>query len=278
MAYKLTHNATHQQVDTATYFALTPVFALDEAVRALAPRGGRRGTVARLKHHLATGRLKHLERGLYAVVPLGTPAAAHRPDPFLAAAAARPDAVFTHHAALELLGRAHSLWNEVTVCTSARRRPLVLEGAVVRFLAVPPAMEEGSGRQLGTRRVLRSGQILETTGPERTLVEGFRSPFLAGGLEEFLHSAVAFSTLDLGLLREILEHYGAGNLWSATGWFLERMRETLQVSEAVLTEWERRSPRSPHYLFRQRRGGTLHRRWNLIVPPELERLAERDEE
>ena len=44
------------------------------------------------------------------------------------------------------------------------------------------------------------GKLFETTGPERTLAEGFRRLALTGGLEELVRSASAFPTLDLDLL------------------------------------------------------------------------------
>jgi hypothetical protein len=43
-----------------------------------------------------------------------------------------------------------------------------------------------------------------STGPERTLVEGFCRPSLAGGLEKLVRSASGFSTLDLDLLEKVL--------------------------------------------------------------------------
>lgn len=266
-----------RKVATPEFFARNPVFSLDEATREFAPPGGRAGTVARLKHHLATGRLKLVGRGLYAVVPPGTAPDALRPDPFLVAAAARTDAVFSHHAALELLGAAHSVWNECAAYTRRRRRPLVLDGTTVRFLDVPAAMSKRSGHGLGTRKVERRGRLLETTGPERTLVEGFRRPRLAGGLEELVLSAGGFTTLDLDLLGEILACYDVARLWAATGWFLERTRKTFHASDAVLERYAERVPASPQYLDRNRRGGVLHRRWNLIAAAELERLGGPDE-
>jgi len=270
-------NGTQRKVDTHEFFARNPVFSLEQATRELSPPRGRAGAVARLKHHLATGRLKLIGRGLYAVVPPGTAPGDLRPDPFLAAAVARPDVVFSHHAALELLGAAHSVWSECTVYTRRRRRPLELDGTTVRFLEAPAAMDVPAGRSLGTRKIERRGNLLEATGPERTLTEGFRRPRLVGGLEELVLSAAGFATLDLDLLEEILERYDVANLWAAIGWFLERMRETFHVSEARLVKHAERVPASPQYIDRNRRGGILQRRWNLIVPAELERLGEPDE-
>lgn len=119
---------------TAEYFAACPVFSLDAATQILKPPGGRSGAVERLKHHLESQHLKLVARGVYAVVPAGIPAERFQPDPFLVAAAARPDAVFSHHSALELLGAAHSVWREYTLYTRPRRRPLSLLGT--RMLAV----------------------------------------------------------------------------------------------------------------------------------------------
>jgi hypothetical protein len=119
--------------------------------------------------------------------------------------------------------------------------------------------------------------MLEATGPERTLVEGFRRPALAGGLEELVRSASGFPTLDLDLLEEILRRCGVANLWAATGWFLERFQRSFHVPANVLDRIERHRPRSPRYLERNRRGGTFAPRWNLILPQILVKPGEADE-
>ena len=251
------------------FFATHSVFSLDEAARTLAPPGGRTGTVERLKHHLHTGRLTLPTRAVYAVVPPGVPAARFRPDPFLLAAAARPDAVFSHHSALELLGAAHTVGTRTTLYTKRRRRSLALTGATVCFLDDPTPLAVGNRRHVGTRRVERRGRLLQVTGPERTLVEGFHQPGHAGGLEELVQSASGFPTLDLDLLETVLRRYGVAHLWSATGWFLERFRRSFHVPEGLLDRCERHRPRSPQYLERHRRGGTLAARWSLILPHSL---------
>jgi predicted transcriptional regulator of viral defense system len=261
--------ANQGKTGTRDFFAGHPVFSLSEATIALSPPGGRRGTVERLKHHLEKGRLKLVAREIYAVVPPHVEPDQFHPDPFLTAVAVREDAVFSHHSALELLGAAHSVWNQVTLYTGKRRRSLRLNRNVLRFLEHPGAMRPISDRELGTRRIERRGKLLRATGPERTLVEGFRRPGLAGGLEELVLSAGGFSTLDLDLLTEVLDRYNIANLWAATGWFLERFQTVFYVSDEVLTRMERRRPRSPQYLERSHRGGWLASRWNLILPDSL---------
>lgn len=50
-------------------------------------------------------------------------------------------AFFPHHSALELLGAAYSVWRQCTLYVVGRRRPLLLDGVVVRFLDTPRPMQ-----------------------------------------------------------------------------------------------------------------------------------------
>jgi predicted transcriptional regulator of viral defense system len=261
---------------TLDYFASHPVFSLAEATEALAPDGGRSGTLNRLKYYLKAGRLKPVSRGVYAVVPPAESIDRFVPDPILVAAVIQPGAVFSHHSALELLGVAHSMWRQCTLYVARRRRPLLLNGTTVRFME-HPACFRGRGGQLGIRKIERLARLIQVTGPERTLVDGFYRPSLAGGAEELVRSASGFVVLDLDLLEKVLKRYDIANLWAATGWFLERFQKTFYVPEKVLATMEERRPRSKQYLERDRRGGMLAKRWNLILPREVFELGEPDE-
>ena len=144
------------------------------------------------------------------------------------------------------------------------------------FLARPTGFT-GRTQRLGTQQVERSGLLLRATGPERTLVEGFRRPVMAGGLEELVASAGGFPLLDLRLVERVLRTYDAANLWAATGWLLERFQTTFHVPARVLSMCERRRPRSPQYLERGSRGGVMAPRWNLILPEVLVSSGEPNE-
>lgn len=260
-----------RKVETAGFFARHPVFTLRQAVEDLSPEGGRSRIRDRLRYHVEQGTLRLLERELYAVVPPNGRGRSFPVNAFLAAAAVRPDAIFAHHAALELLGAAHSVWRRMTIFTASRRRPLDLDGYVVRFVAHPKCLRDSSDVTFATRTVEHAGEVLRVTGPERTLVEGFRDLSEVGGAEEFVVSAAGFPTLDLDRLTGVLERYDMHLLWSAAGWFLEHYRRTFHVDDVVLSRFERHRPRSPQYLLRRTRGGELSPRWNLIVPDELMR-------
>ncbi|MFQ5902692.1 MAG: hypothetical protein ACE5JO_03285 [Candidatus Binatia bacterium] len=253
-------------MDTATFLHTHRVFTLEDAVKTLAPAGGRNSALERLKYAVRRGKAKRVAREVYASIPPGADPKKFQPDPYLVAASIRSDAVFSHHSALELLGAAHSEWHICTVFTRRRRAPLRLGNMELRFMAHPSALGRGRLTSVGTRKVYRLDRPLCVAGPERTLVDGFREVDLVGGLEELLESAAGFSVLDLKLLYKILEAYNEKTLWAAVGWFLESHKRNFYVDDRRLRKLETRVPKSPHYLLPGERGGTLLRRWNLIVP------------
>jgi hypothetical protein len=264
-------------MDTSTFLQTHRVFNLDEAVQALAPSGGRKATLERLKYAAGRGKLKKLARGVYASVPPGVEPAKFQPDRFLAAKALRPDAIFSHHSALELLGAAHSEWRLCTAYSARRSQPFDLDGLELRFLSHPQPLLRKQAAELGIRSVHRLDRELRVTGPERTLIDGFRRPDLVGGLAEFVESAAGFSVLELPLLFELLDAFGQKVLWAAVGWFLETYRATFFVSDDDLALINKQVPRAPLYLAKDQRGGALVRRWNLIVPGAVVQGKEPDE-
>jgi predicted transcriptional regulator of viral defense system len=256
--------------DTDRFLATTPAFTVARLRRAMhEPRPS--ALRSWVKYHASAGRLRVVERGLYSAVPPGADPDTFVADPFLLAAAARDDGAFGYHAALELLGAAHSVAHLLAVFTGRRRRPMAVGSVRVEFTPHPAPLARRGATLAGVRDVRYRGATLHATGPERTLLDGFRSPRLAGGLEELVQSAAGFTSLDLDLVRELLEAYDQRMLWAAAGWFLERYRRTFSATDGDLAGLERHRPVSPHYLPRRTRGkgGTLVLRWNLILPESL---------
>lgn len=261
-----------------SFFSTHPVFSLDQAVQSLGEGTNRRAMVDRLKYHVLNRRLKQVTRGIYAVViPPGLDPEKFRPDPFLVSVSLRSDGVFSHHSALELLGASHTSWGKVTLYSVRRRKSLNADGVKYSVSLPPSEMVDQNRASIGTRRVEHGGKILITTGPERTLVEGFRKPALVGGLEELVNSAGGFPVLDLRLLEHILDRFGTARLWAAAGWFLERFRTEFHVPGELLNHFERRKPGGPQYAERKSRGGSFVKRWNLILPASLANMSTPDE-
>jgi hypothetical protein len=189
--------------------------------------------------------------------------------------------VFAYHSALTLLGAGHSDWNVVTLMSSRRRRPLELRTARVEILPHPVALVREKATGLGVRSLGYLHTTVRTTGPERTLVDGFRQPRLVGGIEELVTSAAGFASLDFELLDAVLDAYDVRILFASVGWFLETHQEHFFVPDDVLLRLEARRPASPQYLPRRGRtggeGARLVPRWNLILPDGVLRGAEPDE-
>lgn len=264
-------------VDVESFVRAHDVFSLDEATAALAHPRGKDGVRNSLRYYLRLGRLKSVARGVYASIPPTADSTTFQPDRYLVAAKARTDAVFSYHAAFELLGAAHSDWNVCTVFTATRRRPVTLGSVRVVFMPHPPPLADAAKTLLGTRQVTRGTTPLAVTGPERTLLDGLRRPDLAGGPLELIESASGFGVLDLRLVKELLGLYDERLLWAAAGWFLERHRKRFFVSDDYLSGLERHRPKSPQYLLRSQRGGTMMKRWNLILPANVVAGREPDE-
>ena len=254
-------------MDTRVFLQTNPVFNLDEAMEALDIDRDR--AHRRLRYFVEQGKVLRLGRGVFATVPPGSNSTSFQPDRYLALAAFRPDAIFSHHSALELLGASHSEWHLCTAYTDKKRAPMNLDNSELRFLRQPSYLVQANQTHLGVQSVQRINKTLSVTGPERTLIEGFRAPNLVGGVEELFESASGFSLLEVSLLCHILELYKEKMLWASVGWFLERYRETFFIEESDLVTMEKHVPKSPYYLLANQRGGTLLSRWNLIVPDHL---------
>lgn len=260
---------TNRQGDapsTREFLRAHPVFSLEQFAKTIGGDGSLDAAKQRLKYHAGRGGVVAVERGLYAAVPPGVDPQRFQPDRYLVAHGARTDAVFSHHAALELLGAAHSEWSQCTVYTDRRRRPLAFNGVEIRFLDHPVELRRSGLEKLGVGGVDREGVELAVTAPERTLVDGFRKPRWAGGMEELVESAAGFGVLELELLERILGAFDQKVLWATTGWFLERYQERFFVPDTFLASLERHRPANPVYVPRGQRGGKLVARWNLVLP------------
>ena len=223
----------------------------------------------RAKYYCGTGRLRLLTRGLYAVVPPGADPEHFLPDPYLVAAALRGDAILSHHTALDLLGRAHSVFHLFPYLTRRPRRALRFGGMEWRAVAHPTALVKARKTDLGVVAVDRQGVVLRVTGAERTLVDGFMGLRWVGGLEEHVESAGGFRDLDLDFIAAYLKVLDQGILYAAVGWFLERYPEVADGPDAFLEQLEKQIPKRPLYLGGRQRGGRLEPRWNLVIPPHL---------
>lgn len=249
------------------FWAIHPVFSLEAFSTAVrGPGTTRRAATRRLQYAARQGRLKLVERGLYAVVAPGVSAETFVPDRFLVAAAVRPDAVLAYHSALELLGLAHSVYRDVFYLTARPRKDLRLPGGRVRALRYPQPLRNRGTEEFGVETQERQGVKVRLTGPERTLVDCLLLPRYAGGVDEVMEAARSVSALDLDRLERYLTLLDQRRAFAIMGFVLEQAANRLFVPGPLLDRLAARRPTARIYLNKRQRGGRLQARWNLIVP------------
>jgi predicted transcriptional regulator of viral defense system len=264
--------SSHSPRDSAAaptvFFARHPVFRLVDWAAAAGEDGVARAH-ERARHHVSAGRLLRVGRDLYAAVPPGVDPDRFSPDPYLVAAAIRPDALLSHHTALDLHGVAHSVFRRYAFFTAGARTTLQFRGAEWKPLRHPAPLVASRRTDFGVVRLDRDGAILRVTSPERTLIDGFAAPAWSGGLEEHVNSCEGFRDLDLDLVWSYLALLDRALLFSAVGWFVESRAGVAEASSKFLARVERRALVRSHYLGGRRPGGAFVRRWKLILPSTL---------
>lgn len=251
------------------FFARTPVFRLEEFRRAYLAGGRRQAATSKavLKQHVAAGNLINVRRGLYAVVPPTAGAATFRVDPFLIASRLTEDAVVAYHAALQLHGLAHSISTRITYLTALRVKPFRFQDIDFVPVQVPISLRATGDLGGDIVELRRHGLSVRVTSPERTLVDVLDAPEHGGGWEEIWRSLQAIEVLDVDAVVAYALRLGSALTIARVGYFLEQHRELLLVEEHQLAKLQQAAPRQPTYFERRHRsGGTLVRRWNLIVP------------
>lgn len=258
------------------FFVRHPVFRFDEFRTAHLASGRRSAetTASVLKQHVAAGHLINVRRGLYAVVPATADAATFRVDPFLLASRLTEDAVIAYHAALQLLGKAHSLSNRITYLTRHRAKPFLFQNVELVPVLVPMALRKRKDLGGGIREERRQELIVRVTGYERTLVDVLDAPEHGGGWEEIWRSLEAIEFIDLDLVVAYALRLGSALTIARVGFYLEQHQEALLVEDRHLAALQAAAPKQPSYFERRnRRGGKLVPRWSLIVSDDVRTRA-----
>jgi predicted transcriptional regulator of viral defense system len=259
----------------AAFFATHPVFRVEDFVRVHAHAGDRSPatSVTLLKHAVADGRLIRLRRGLYAVVPPGLAPERTPVDRFLLAAAHTPDAVIGFHAALDLHGRAWSVWNRFHVWTEHRAKPWVWRDAEIVPVLVPAHLRGTPMVAEGVIERHHAGSTLRVTTLERTLVDILDQPDKGGAWEEIERSLSMIELIDVDAVVAYTLRLDRALTAARVGWFLEHRQHDWRVDDVHLSALRAHRPTSPTYLDARRTPGRLDPAWNLIVPEDLPLLA-----
>jgi len=228
---------------------------------------GARTQESLLDYHRKSGHLIQIRRGLYAVVPRGADPASFQVDPYLVAAKLSDDSILAYHTALELHGRAYSVYHQVTYLSSRPVASFRVGSQLLCGARPPRALLDAGQQRFGVITQDRAGMKVLVTGFERTAVDVLDRPDLTGSWEEIWRSLEMVEFFNLDTVIEYVELLNNATTAAKVGFFLEQHRETLSVDERYLSRLTRLRPRQPRYLNRgKREPGRLIARWNLVVP------------
>ena len=254
------------------FFRRHPVFTTDELAAYLASRGGTgvRTPWALLAYHVRAGRLVRVRRGLYAVVAPGADPDSFPVDPYLIASRLTPDAVLSHHTALEFHGRAYSAWAHLTYLAARASVPLTFRSHVFRGARFPEPLIRSCKTTHDVVIAERAGLPVRVTSLERTLVDVLDRPRHSGGWEEIWRSLESVEFFDVELVVEYALLLDNATTAAKVGFYLEQHRDALMIEPADIEVLRQHRPRQPHYLDGARDGrGRLVAGWNLVVPREV---------
>lgn len=253
------------------FFSTHPVFTHEELVAFLRTGKARSSKTreALLAYHQRQGRILRVRRGLYCVVPSGADRATCPVDAYLLAAKMTDDAVLAYHTALEFHGKAYSIFEELQYLTGRAARPVMFRSYRFRPVRFPKKLSAKDKQLFGVKEMDRAGITVRATTLERTLVDVFDRPDLAGGWEEIWRSLETVEFFDLDAVVQYALLLENATTTAKVGFFLEQHKDQLMVEERHLDRLRARRPREPHYLARGRRGGRLVSKWNLVVPVEV---------
>ena len=248
------------------FLATHPVFRVDELSQT-GEKVNRWTLKAALAHHRKQGHIIPVRRGLYATVPQGASPETYPVDPYILASRMADDAVLAYHTALEVHGKAHSVFEHFKYLTSRATRTVEFRSHKYEAVRPPAALRASNNVHFDVRTVDRSGVAVKVTSLERTLVDILDRPDIAGGWEEIWQSLESVEFFDLDKVIQYALLLDNATTAAKVGYYLEQHRETLMVEDVHLKPLRKCRPKRPHYMDRESRGkGRLASEWNLIVP------------
>lgn len=252
------------------FFARHSVFTYEEFAAFLDADGPRsvKTRDSLLAHHIKTGRILRVRRGLYASVPFGASPDTFPVDTFLLAGKMSDDAVIAYHTALEFHGKAHSVREEFLFLTSRAIRPLSFRGYGFRAVRFPKNLVKKKQEFFAVDTPERAGLPVRVTSLERTLVDVLDRPDLGGGWEEIWRSMEGVEFFNMDKVVDYALLLENSSTAAKVGFYLEKHQKELMVEDAHLKRLRDNIPKQPTYMARNTKG-RLVRDWNLVVPSQV---------
>jgi len=254
------------------FFRTHPVFTVEDVAGFLSPDGtyNVRTQESLLAYHVKAGNIVRIRRGLYASVPPGASPENFPVDPYLIAGRISKNAILAYHTALEVHGKAYSVYEHFTYLVNKPMPVITFRSHLFKGVRFPKALLRKKAESFDVMEADRSGMPIGITGLERTLVDVLNRPDLSGSWEEIWRSLETVEYFDLDKVAEYTSLLENATTAAKVGFFLEQHRESLMIEDTYLKQLQNLRPRRPHYMERSRRqSGRFVSAWNLVVPEEI---------
>ncbi|MDE0437688.1 MAG: transcriptional regulator [bacterium] len=252
-----------------------PVFTGSDLAAYLADRGVARPAeeADRLEERwLRSGRVVAVRPGLFAVVSDGIDPARFQPMPSLVATKMAPDAVVSHHAALDFWGISYSLWFDAVYSATDPAPPMVYGAVRYRGVRFPERLIESSNQHFGVVEQSYADGAVRVTTIERTLVDTLADPDYGGSWDEIYQSLTRADSINVATVAAYCQaRDGGAALRAKVGFFLDQHRELWGIADSDLDQFRPQGPRATTFIFDTfaRKRTRYIEDWNLVVPVEV---------
>lgn len=252
------------------FFSSHPVFTRQEIKQFLLGENSKNQQTLEqtINYHLKAGNIGQVKRGLFYYIPPGHDMKSFPVDMMLVAGKTRDDAVLAYHTAMDILGYSHSAFQTYYFLTKKAKNTRAVDFRDSTFQPVnhPSPLRKSNDEFYLVDNYDRKGLTIHVTSLERTIVDSMNRPELCGGWEEIWRSFEGIGYLKgeniIGYISKLQNSTTAARV----GFFLEDRKDEFGVKEQTLQTLEEYLPESPRYLDHKEKGGTLVKRWQLIVP------------
>ena len=262
-------------VDCEVFLASEPVFTGSELAAFLAGHGVAHpvGDARRLEDRwVRSGRVVAVRPDLFAVVADGVDPARFQPIPDLVATKMAPDAVVSHHAALDFWGISYSLWFDAVYSATDPAPSMVYGAMCYRGVRFPQRLVDSGSQHFGVASEAYAGGTVRVTTMERTLVDVLADPDYGGSWDEIYQSVTRADSIDV----EVVAAYchlrdGGPALRAKVGFFLDQHRELWGIDNGDLDRFRPPGSRARMFVFDTFPRKRTHyvEDWNLVVPVEV---------
>lgn len=219
-----------------------------------------------LNHHVRAGRIIALGRGLFVSSPKGAAGSLYT-DSFAIGARLREDAIFAYRSALELHGIGYSDDEGLVMVSSKTRLCRRTRIGTYQFVPPPKGLIDTGSVDTEVIHMARSRDVIRVTSLERTVVDVLHKPKLSGGIEVVIRSLDRISVLNVESVVAYTMLFNKSKLTTLVGWWLDRHRSVLGVTNDNLWPLRCAQPIEPAYALGAKPGdAVLMKPWQLLVP------------